>query len=190
VPYGYVRAAANDFDSAPDYASARAAYQRRARAAIEQELGRLSPPLTLSHLRGLVGRGEIGPELIALGEDGAVVPLAVRGWLRVGSGAWIADQKSYDAALNGHRTADRSFGIMTAPPLSPAVVQSYLRGIRPPDFKALASEPVRGLYGQKALVTPALAELLLAELGARRLVTVPQEATTGHILTSVRSDRP
>ena len=46
VPFGYVRAAANDFEPASDYASARAAYQQRARAAIEQELGRLSPPLT------------------------------------------------------------------------------------------------------------------------------------------------
>ena len=186
VPYGYVRAAINDFDSASDYASARAAYQQRARAAIEQELGRLSPPLTLSRLRGLVGKGEIGPELIALGEDGAVVPLVVRGWLRDGSGGWTADQKTYDAALNGHRAFDRSFGIMTAPPLSPAEVQSYLRGMGPGDFKTLTSEPRRGLYGQKALVTPALAELLLRELGASRLVTVPQEVTTGHILTRLR----
>lgn len=190
VPYGYVRAAANDFDSAPDYASGRAAYQRHARAAIEQELGRLSPPSSLSRLRALVGKGEIGPELIALGEDGAVVPLVARGWLREGSGGWTADQKTYDAALSGHRSTDRSFGIMTALPLSPAEVQSYLRGMRPGDFKALTSDPVRGMYGQKALVTPALAELLLGELGASRLVTVPQEVTTGHILTRLRDDRP
>jgi hypothetical protein len=190
VPYGYVRAATNDFDSASDYASARAAYQQHARAAIEQELGRLSPPSTLSRLRALVGKGEVGPELIALGEDGAVVPLVVRGWLRDGSGGWTVDPKKYDAALNGHRSTDRSFGIMTAPPLSPAEVQSYLRGIRPDDFKAFTSEPVRGLYGQKALVTPALAELLLGELGASRLVTVPQEVTTGHILTRLGDDRP
>ena len=92
-------------------------------------------------------------------------------------------------ALNGHRTADRSFGIMTAPPLSKAEVQSYLRGITPADFKALTSEPLRGLYGQKALVVPALAELLLGELGASRLVTVPQEVTTGNILTQLRDDQ-
>ena len=189
VPFGYVRAAANDFEPASDYASGRAAYQQRARAAIEQELGRLSPPLTLSRLRDLVARGEIGPELIALGEDGAAVPLVVRGWLRDGSGAWTTDQKKYDEALNGHRTADRSFGIMTAPPLSKAEVQSYLRGITPADFKALTSEPLRGLYGQKALVVPALADLLLGELGASRLVTVPQEVTTGNILTRLRDDQ-
>jgi len=183
VPYGYVRAAANDFDPAPDYASARAAYQQRARAAIEQELGRLNPPSSLSRLRDLVNRGAIGPEIIAVGEDGAVVPLVVRGWLRDGSGRWTADQKSYDEVLNGHRTIDRSFGTMTAPPVNRAEVQSYLRGIGPGDFKALTGDPVRGLYGQKALVVPALAELLLDELRASRLVTVPQEVTTGHILT-------
>jgi hypothetical protein len=188
VPFGYVRAAANDFDPASDYASARAAYQRRARTAIEQELGRLSPPLTLSGLRALVAKGAIGPELIVLGEDGAVVPLVVRGWLRDGSGGWTADPKKYDQALNGHRVTDRSFGIMTAPPLSPADVKSYLRRIGPDDFKALRSEPVRGLYGQKALATPALVELLLEDLGFRRLVTVPQEVTTGNILSSLGSD--
>jgi hypothetical protein len=110
----------------------------------------------------------------------------VRGWLRDGSGSWTTDQKKYDEALNGHRTADRSFGIMTAPPLSKAEVQTYLRGITPADFKALTSEPLRGMYGQKALVVPALAELLLGELGASRLVTVPQEVTTGNILTQLR----
>jgi hypothetical protein len=187
VPFGYVRAAANDFDPASDYASARAAYQQRVRAAIEQELGRLNPPLTLSRLRGLVSKGEIGPELIAVGEDGAVVPLAVGGWLRDGFGGWTSDPRSYDAALNGHRTTDRSFGIMTAPPVTRADVQAYLRGIGPRDFKALTNEPVRGLYGQKALATPALVELLLGELGASRLVTVPQEVTTGHILKSLDS---
>jgi Ppx/GppA phosphatase family protein len=187
VPYGYVRAAANDFDLAPDPARARAAYQEHAKAKIEQELGRLRPALSLSRLHSLVRRGKIGPEIIALGEDGAVVPLVVRGWLRDGSGGWTADQNKYDGVLNGHRTADRSFGIMTAPPLRRAEVESYLRRLPPADFKALASEPVRSLYGQKALVVPALAELLLRELGGSRLVTVPQEGTTGHILTRLRA---
>ena len=153
---------------------------------IEQELGRLRPARTLSGLRQLVRQGKIGPEIIALGEDGAAVPLAVRGLLRDGAGGWITDQARYDAALSGHRSADPSFGTMTAAPLSPADVESFLRGIGPADFKTLRSEPVRGLYGHKALVVPALAELLLRELGATRLVTVPQEMTTGHILTGLR----
>ena len=48
---------------------------------------------------------------------------------------------------------------------------------------------MRGMYGQKALATPALVELLLGELGASRLVTVPQEVTTGHILKALDSAR-
>ena len=186
IPYGYVRAAVNDFDAASDYAAAREAYQRKARAQIEQELGRLRPALDLSGLRRLVRQGRIGPEIIALGEDGAVVPLVVRGWLRDGAGGWVADPKRYDDALSAHRVADRWFGIMAAPPLRPAEVEASLRGMRPGDLKTLTSEPVRGLYGAKALVVPALAELLLRELGGSRLVTVPQEVTTGHILTKLR----
>src|SRR5260370_486159 len=64
-----------------------------------------------------------------------------------------------------------------------AEVAAFLRGIRAGDFTTLKGEPVRTLYGQKALVVPALVDLLLRELGARRLVVVPQEGTTGHILT-------
>lgn len=186
VPYGYVRAVVNDVDPAPDHARGRAAYQEHAKAKIEHELGRLRPALSLSRLRSLVRDGKIGPEIIALGEDGAAAPLAVLGLLRDGSGGWIADQKKYDDVLNGHRTADPSFGIMTARPLRPTEVESHLRGVGPADFNALKSEPLRGLYGQKALVVPALADLLLRELGASRLVTVPQEVTTGHILTRLR----
>jgi Ppx/GppA phosphatase family protein len=186
VPYGYVRGAANDFEPAADYAAGWRAYQAKARAAIEQELGRLSPPLSLARLRGLVARGKIGPDVIALGDDGAVIPLAVRGLLRRSATGWVADAKAYDQALGRHRVADSSFGLMTAPPVRPAEIAAYFRGIRPADFTALKADPARGLYGPKALVNPALADLLLRELGGRRLVTVPQESTTGHILTRLR----
>ena len=186
VRYGYVRGAANDFEPAADYPAGWKAYQAKARAALEQELGRLTPPMSLARLRALVARGKVGPEIIALGDDGAVVPLAVRGLLRAGTGGWIADSKGYDEALLSHRLTDSSFGLMTAPPVRPAEIAAYFRGIRPADFAALKSDPVRGLYGPKALVNPALADLLLRELGGHRLVTVPQETTTGHILTRLR----
>jgi hypothetical protein len=186
VPYGYVRGAANDFEPATDYPAGWRAYQAKARAAIEQELGRLDPPMSLARLRSLVARGKIGPDVIALGDDGAVVPLAVRGLLRISASGWLADAKAYDQALGRHRVADPSFGLMIAPPVRPAEIAAYLRGIRPADFTALKSDPARGLYGPKALVNPALADLLLRELGGRRLVTVPQESTTGHILTRLR----
>ena len=78
--------------------------------------------------------------------------------------------------------ADASFGLLTAEPLLPAELDAYLRSIGPSDFERLTREPVRSLYGQKALVVPALVELLFRELGAARLVMVPQEITTGHIL--------
>ena len=184
VPYGYVRGVANDFDPAVTYGDGRAAYLERARARIEAELARLRPPSSLARLRSLVRRRAMGPEIIAVGEDGAVVPLAVRGRLRTVEG-WTADQDEYDRALVAERVTDPSFGIMTASPLAPTELAAYLRGISPADFQTLKSEPVRGLYGQKALVVPALADLLLRELGGTRVVSVPQEVTTGHILTKL-----
>ncbi len=183
VPYGYVRGATLDFQDAPDYAAGLAVYQSHARARIEEELARLSPPLRLASLRDRIGRGRLGRDLIALGEDGAIVPLAVQARLRP-HGGWIADQKRYDEALGGEpRRYDPSFGTMIAPPLRGSEVAAYLRALGPADFTTLKSDPVRALYGQKALVVPALVDLLLRELGARRLVVVPQEATIGHILS-------
>ena len=40
--------------------------------------------------------------------------------------------------------------------------------------------------GQKTLAVAALVDLLFRELGARRLVMVPQELTTGHILAKLQ----
>ena len=186
VPYGYVRGFANDFEPAKGYEAGRRAYQARARAGIEQELAKLSPPMSLAKLRALAARGSVGPEVIALGEDGAIVPLAVQGRLRSAPSGWLADPKAYDLALGAHRVATSPFGPMTASPVTPAEIAAFFRGFRPADFAALKGDPARGLYGPKALVNPALADLVLRELGGRRLVTVPQEATTGHILTRLR----
>ena len=74
---------------------------------------------------------------------------------------------------------------MAAAPLSRAELTAYFSSIRPADFKTLASEPVRTIYGQKALVVPALVDLLLRELGARQLVMVPQENARGHMLAKL-----
>jgi len=41
---------------------------------------------------------------------------------------------------------------------------------------------VLSLYGQRALAVPALVDLLLRELGASRLIVVPQESAVGNIL--------
>ena len=184
VKYGYVRGATNDFEPAPDPAAGLAAYQAHARAKIAEELTTLTPPMSLARLRDLVARGKVGGDLIALGEDGAIVPLAVRGRLRTAAGAWVADQKGYDGVLGSlPRRHDPSFGTMTTTPVRAAEVASYVRRLGPADFKALTGQPVRTVYGQKALVVPALVDLLLRELGATRVFVVPQEVTTGHILT-------
>jgi hypothetical protein len=185
VPYGYVRAATNDVEPAVDYAAATAAYQARARTLIDQELGKLDRRMSLAALRQLVKSGAIGPEIVALGQDGAV-ELSVRGRLRTPNRGWVADASSYDAILARQTfSADPAFGIATAAPLSPAEIAAYLSDIRQADFRTLTTDPVRAIYGQKALVVPALVDLLLKELSASRLVMVPQEMASGHILSKL-----
>jgi hypothetical protein len=183
VEYGYVRGAANDVEPAKDYASGMAAYQTRARGMIEEDLAKHTPPTSLAGLRTLIRRGRLSGDLIALGEDAAVVPLATRGLLRDTSSGWITEGKRYDEVLGGlPRKQHETFGAMRAAPVKPAEVRAYLRTLREADFNTLKTDPVRGLYGQKALVIPALVDLLMRELGATQLVIVPQEITTGHVL--------
>jgi hypothetical protein len=190
VAYGYVRGAVNDIEPAATYAAGRAAYQARVKAMIDEELGKLSPVMTLATLHDLVARGSIGPEIIALGQDGAV-QLSARGLLKASPDSWIRDASSYDAVLTKQAfSADPSFGVLTAPPIRAAELSSFFSGIQSADFKALTSEPIRSLYGQKALVVPALVDLLFRELGATRLVMVPQENTTGHMLSKLGRSRP
>jgi hypothetical protein len=179
-----VRAAANDFEPAADYATARRAYDAKVTARVNEALGRLAPPLTLGGLADLVKQSELGPELIALGQDGAV-QYAVRGTLREAGGAWIADAGTYSRRLaDTPSISDPDFGRMTAAPVLSSELTAFLGGLGLADLRALSSEPVRGLYGQKALVVPALANLIMRELSLRRLVLVPQEIATGHILAA------
>ena len=185
VPYGYVRGAANDIEPAGSYASGRTAYQAKVKAQLEAALGALNPPTSLAGLRTLVLNKKIGPEIIALGQDGAV-HLSVRGLLRLPGGTWISDAPAYDALLARQSTSiDPAFGVMAATPITPVQVQSFLSSLDAADFGALTHEPARSLYGQKALVVPALVDLLFRELGATRLIMVPQEITTGHVLAKL-----
>ena len=140
--------------------------------------------MSLSSLKAMVAEGTLGREIVTLGQDGAVF-LPVRGLLRK-AGAWVAEQSSYDEATRRQAPVhDPAFGTMCAAPLRSTELDAYFAGITPEDFRLLTSEPIRSLYGQKALVVPALAELLLRELGAERLVMVPQETTTGLILAQL-----
>src|SRR5262249_25162526 len=98
VKYGYVRGSVNEIEPAADYTAGRAAYQAKAKAQIEEALGALTPKTNLAALRALVQKGAIAPDLIALGQDGAV-QLTTRGVLKTTAGGWIADGAAYDAAL-------------------------------------------------------------------------------------------
>lgn len=185
IPYGYVRASTNDFETAADYQAARLAYGAKVRARIDEALAQLSPPADLAELARLVRSGALGREVVTLGQDGAV-QLAVRGTLRDAGGAWLADTGAYNHLISGQRfTTDPEFGIVTARPITAPELRAYLAGLGTPDLKALTAEPIRGLYGQKALVVPALVDVLMRALGAERLVMVPQEAITGYALAKL-----
>jgi hypothetical protein len=187
VEYGYVRASTADFEPAADYAGAIAAYRAKAKSQIATALARLSPPTDVTMLASHVRSGVLGPDLISLGQDGAV-HWFVRGALR-DDGSWIADAKAYDARVAAPTLLpDRGFGVMASPPIQLSDLQAFIRTLGPADFQALKSDPIKGIYGQRALVTPVLMDLLMSELGLRRLIIVPQEIATGQILA--RMDKP
>jgi hypothetical protein len=186
VEYGYVRASAGDFESAADYASAVAAYRAKLTTQIAEALSRMSPPIDLTTLASQVRSGVLGSDLITLGQDGAV-QWFVRGVLR-DNGSWITDAKAYDARVAKPQfVSDPGFGIMASPPIPLSDLQAFMRMIGPAEFQALKSDPIKGLYGQRALVTPVLMDLLMSELGLRRLIIVPQEITTGQILARLEA---
>jgi len=185
VAHGYVRGATNDIEPAADYAAGRRAYQAGAKTRLETELAALNPPMSLARVRDLVRAGRIGPEMITLGLDGVSAHLAVRGLLRPG-GRWVADAATYGVVIGrSSLTMDPSFGVLSAAPMTPAEITAYFDSLGPSDFTALTTEPIRSMYGQRVAVVPALVELLLHELGATRLMMVPQAGSTGHILSKL-----
>jgi hypothetical protein len=184
IEYGYVRGSTNDFEGAASYAAGRSAYQAKVRALIEAALHARTPSLSLAGLRQQVATGRLGRDLIALGQDGAV-DLAVRDQLRDGRGGWVSEAHAFDDVLARQPiVVDPGFGAMTAKPLLAGEITSFLDRLKPADLRTLSTEPVRGTYGQKAMVVPALVDLLLRELGLTQLVMVPQEMTTGYILAT------
>ena len=183
VPYGYVRASSTDFEAATSYAAGRAAYETKVLSLIEGALGKLRPAMRLSDLKSKLKSGRLGPDLVTLGQDGAV-HFAARGRLRRDEG-WIADAAAYDAVLRAQMPIqDAKYGPMVADPVGFYDLNDYLRGITPQDFKTLKSEPVRSLYGQRAMVVPVLLRLLIRELEPQRVIMSAQEATTGYILAA------
>ncbi len=189
IEHGYVRASVMDFEPAADYATATQSYASGVKARIDGELARLSPATSLAGLRKLIRSGELEPEILAFGQDGAVA-LSVRGSLRDSRGSWIADPKVYDAAVAGQTPKpDARFGFVVGEPMTPAEIDAFVAGTTAEDFRVLAADPVKSLYGQKALVIPILVNLLLKELGAAKLVMLPQELSTGFIIAKSEHSR-
>jgi hypothetical protein len=182
VPLGYVRASTNDIEPAADYATGRTAYVADATQQLGDALGKLSPPMTPAAIKQLVTDGKLGKEIIAIGQDGTV-NLVVRNQLKDMSGTWISDQKAYDDLVAAQVfKVDPTFGTITADPIAPGELTSFLASVSATDFAALKKEPTRTIYGQKGLVVPALLDLLATQLGLDSVVLVPQEMVIGYIL--------
>ncbi len=184
APLGYVRASTNDVEPAADFASGRAAYVADATQQLVAALAKLGPPMTLAAVKQLVTDGKLGKELFVVGQDGAVA-LVVRNELKDSNGTWPSDQKAYDDLVAAQVfKLDPTYGTISADPIAPAELTTFLTSaIGPSDFATLKKDPVKTIYGQKALVVPALLDLLVTELGLDKVVMVPQEMVTGYILT-------
>ena len=104
--------------------------------------------------------------------------------LLISAGLWV-----FGTALQAHLAGTKPTVAYQPPADAAGPDAARLRAEvdrNPADLTALKSAPQRGLYGEKALVSPALVDLLLRELGATRLVTVPQDVTIGHVLRKLR----
>jgi hypothetical protein len=186
VPFGYTRAANKYFANTADtsitsYAVARMKYLDDVKAGIAAELGKLTPPLSMTDLKAAITGGKMTPDLYLLGQDGAV-SLGISGAFKP-NGAWITDKAAYDATV-----------AMTVPAPSPMYLGQISAIIMPPalaafpgtisaeDFAKLRTSPIRDLYGDKLLTNAALIDELVTELGLSRAVLVPQELPAGYIL--------
>lgn len=179
IPLGYEQAARLHFLAAESYAAARRGYA----ADIRARLAAATP--SLSTLRAAVKAGGLGKEIIALGQD-AAIDLFVRGTLRDANGLWLTDTASFERKIRERgRTISPMFGEINAM-LSASEVAAYLASLETgAGFQQLRSDPIRRLYGNKALVVPALLDVLTRDLGIDSVVLTPAETGTGYILTKL-----
>jgi hypothetical protein len=190
IPFGYVRAAAKYFANTMDttitsYEAARSRYAEDAKVQIDAALAKLSPATSLSALKKVVADKALGTELFVVGQDGAV-HLAVLGRLRDGTGKWIADKDAYDGRVANERPEAHAVYGETTALIAPMDFTRYFGELaKAEDFVALRTEPIRTLYGEKALAVPALLDLLVRELGLATVVLVPQEMPTGYVLSKL-----
>jgi hypothetical protein len=179
IPFGYVRGARAYYAAdATTFDAARARHAEDIRKRLDEALGALKPPSSLAQLK----KEALSPEIFVMGQDGAL-HLAVRGALRDAEGRWIETPAAYEAAVGAEpKVPHDSFGEILGL-LKPEEVSTFLaRMATPAEFDALRKEPVRGLYGEKALANAVLLDVLAQELGVKTIVLVPQEMPAGYTL--------
>jgi hypothetical protein len=176
IPLGYEQAGNLYFAKADSYEDGRRIYGDEVRRRL-QVTG-----LDLAGLRAAVASGKLGRSIVALGQD-AAIHLVVGGVLRDASGQWLRDEAAYARKANEVRpTISRDHGEVTAI-LKAAQIDEYLRSLGlPGQLMQLRADPVRALYGNKALVVPALFDVLMRDLGVDTVVLTPAEMPTGYIL--------
>lgn len=176
VPLGYEQAANLYFAKAASYESARRAYADEVRRRLA------ATALDLAGLRAALASGRLGRAIVALGQD-AAIHLVVGGALRDASGQWLQDEAAYARKANEVRpTFSPDYGEVTGI-LKAAQISDYLHSLgESSQLLQLQADPVRGLYGNKALVVPALLDVLMRDLGVDTVVLTSAEMPTGYIL--------
>jgi hypothetical protein len=177
VPLGYEQASALYFSKAESFDAGRRAYAEAVRSRLA------AAALDVPKLRGAIGSGRLARAIVALGQD-AAVHLVVGGVLRDGSGRWISDEAAYSQHARTLRpSASAEYGEVTAV-LRASQVRDYLASLADTrQLVQLRADPVRGLYGTKALVVPSLLDVLAQDLGVETVVLTPAEMPIGYILS-------
>ena len=187
VPLGYVRGASTFYPAmtTETYEVARAKHAADIKMRLDMALGALTPPSSLAMLKAAVTAANLKPEVFIVGQDGAL-HLSVRGQLRNAMGMWISDSTAYNARVAMEKPmANATFGDITTLLTVDEVGKWFTDVIKPADFMALRTEPVRPLYGEKALANAVLLDVLIKELGLTTVVLVPQEMPAGYILAKI-----
>jgi Ppx/GppA phosphatase family protein len=182
VPLGYEQAARIHFAEAEGYEGGQRAYADDVKRRLT------GAGLDLTDLRAAVAGGKLGRRIVALGQDGAI-HLAVGGLLRDGTGRWLQDEAAYARALGAVRATFSAEDGEVLRVLKAGEIGAYLRSLsEASQLLQLRADPVRALYGNKALVVPVLFDVLMRELDVDTLVLTPAEMPTGYILA--KAGRP
>ena len=181
VPLGYEQASNLYFLKAASYEAGRRSYADEVRRRVS------ATSLDLAGLRAVIASGKLGRRMVALGQD-AAIQLIVGGALRDASGEWLRDELAYSRkSRQVHATELPEYGEVTAV-LSAAQIGEYLHSLRgSSQWLQLRTDPIRAIYGNKALVVPALFDELMRELGVDSVVLTPAEMPAGYVLAKARS---